>query len=153
MVPYKIFFHELDLECTKSILRFCDFADFCVVFMFLDSTRMRKVRPVVRLYVLFLYPLKISENQRFSDIFSGYRKRLSWTKWITSVPRLFLEFYKEYLEEGTQVSSFFWRYFRNVSNNSRPRRSLSILGIGIRAKKKKDNCFKAKYDKNIKGTL
>ena len=24
---------------------------------------------------LFLYPLKISENQRFSDVFKGYRKR------------------------------------------------------------------------------
>ena len=142
MVPYKIFFHELDLESTKTILRFCDFADFCVVFMFLDSTRMRKVRPVIRLYGLFLYPLKISENQRFSDIFSGYRKRLSWTKWITSVPRLFLEFYKEYLEERRQVSSFFWRYFRNVSNNSRPRRSLNILlVIGIGAKKKKRQLF------------
>ena len=24
---------------------------------------------------LFLYPLKTSENQRFSDVFRGYRKR------------------------------------------------------------------------------
>ena len=36
---------------------------------------------------LFLYPLKASENQRFSDVFKGYRKRpVAWNGLIKSVP-------------------------------------------------------------------
>ena len=32
---------------------------------------------------LFLYPLKTSENQRFSDVFGGYRKRpVAWSELI-----------------------------------------------------------------------
>ena len=70
MVPYKIFFHELNLESTKTILRFCDFADVCVVFMFLDSTSMWKVRPVICLYGLFLVPPPPhQENIRKPEVF------------------------------------------------------------------------------------
>ena len=42
--------------------------------------------------VLFLYPLKISENFWFSDVFRGYRKRpvawnrLTWIKWPDKNP-------------------------------------------------------------------
>ena len=40
---------------------------------------------------LFLYPLKTSENQRFSDVFRGHRKRpVAWnglrSKWVKWKP-------------------------------------------------------------------
>ena len=66
---------------------------FYVVIMFLYSSEMQQMRPVIR------------PNNKFS-----------WTKLITSVPRLLLESYKEYLEEGTQVSSLFWLHFHSASN-------------------------------------
>ena len=34
---------------------------------------------------LFLYPLKISENQRFSNVFQGVQKETSGIKWLNSV--------------------------------------------------------------------
>ena len=34
---------------------------------------------------LFLYPLKTSENQRFSDVFRGYRKRLTAWNWLLTI--------------------------------------------------------------------
>ena len=35
--------------------------------------------------MIFLYPLKTSENQRFSDVFRGYRKRqVAWNELISS---------------------------------------------------------------------
>ena len=110
--------------------------------MFLYSSKMQQMRPVIR------------PNNKFS-----------LTKLITSVHRLLVS-YKEYLEEGTQVSSFFWLHFRSASNVavvvvffccflllfciSRPRRKLSILR-GIRIGAKKLNYFEIEYNKKHYG--
>ena len=34
---------------------------------------------------LFQYPLKISENQRFSDVFRGVQKETSGIKWVNVI--------------------------------------------------------------------
>ena len=67
------FFPLAKLRAYKGPIEIC-----YVVIMFLYSSKMQEMRPVVR------------PNNKFS-----------WTKLITSVPRLLLESYKEYLEEGT----------------------------------------------------
>ena len=41
---------------------------------------------------LFSYPLKTSENQKFSDVFMGYRKKeTSVTKWLQFVKDSFVK--------------------------------------------------------------
>lgn len=82
------FFPLAKLRAYKSPIEIC-----YVVIKFLYSSKMQEMRPVIR------------PNNKFS-----------WTKLITSVPRLLLESYKEYLEEGTQVSSLFWLHFHSASN-------------------------------------
>ena len=81
------FFPLAKLWVYKSPIEIC-----YVVIMFLYSSKMQQMRPVIR------------PNNKFS-----------LTKLITSVHRLLVS-YKEYLEEGTQVSSFFWLHFRSASN-------------------------------------
>ena len=45
--------------------------------------------------ISFLYPLKISENQRFSDVFRGYRKEhLTWNELIFCFSDTFREYRK-----------------------------------------------------------
>ena len=130
------FFPLAKLWVYKSPIEIC-----YVVIMFLYSSKMQQLRPVIR------------PNNKFSR-----------TKLITSVHRLLLESNKEYLEEGTQVSSFFWLHFRSALNAvvfwglfllfffciSRPRRQLSILR-GIRIGAKKLNYFEVEYNKKHYG--
>ena len=42
---------------------------------------------------VFLYPLKTSDNQRFSDIFRGYKKRPVAKNGLNSCPHVFYRIY------------------------------------------------------------
>ena len=54
---------------------------------------------------LFLYLLKKSENQRFSEIFRGYRKRLA--TWKVSVSLVKTEWFREVTWDSLQIHDLF----------------------------------------------
>lgn len=95
--------------------------------------------------VIFLYPLKMSENQRFSDVFKGYRKTalvwfadlddwadFSWPwNWYSRVDSQLIFIFGRYLCIVTVVTfekvcmqigeRYFigWRWYRNTTTSSR----------------------------------
>ena len=59
---------------------------------------------------LYPYPLKISENWRFCDVFSGYRKRpVAWNRLKTSAPYLLLN---QLLRSILSKTCFVWLFSR-----------------------------------------
>ena len=66
---------------------------------------------------LILYPLKTSENQMFSDVFRGYRKRsVAWNRLVPSTQHISSQ-YPNFLRPGNlnTIRTVFWS-FQEVEN-------------------------------------
>ena len=78
-----------------------------------------------RATILFLYPMKTSENRWFCDVFRGYRKRpVAWNGITAQILYCFLAFIKKQQKDTTALlktnnrltnkSDNFWQYFHVI---------------------------------------
>ena len=69
---------EFDFDESQLVLKFCRVIHHhCLMILEIQIKVLRGL-----LCITFLYPLKISGNQRFSDVFRGYRKRHEMGQYI-----------------------------------------------------------------------
>ena len=88
----------------RAVVSFCCFL--------MKARKQQRIWAVIPFHAtgLFLYPLKTSQNQRFSDVFMGYRKRIV-ARNVLALTR-FLKMFNFASKPGFFNLTFFYRYLK-----------------------------------------